>query len=147
VPTNNHKQILLVEDNSHDAELTLLMLGKCGLSIKIDRVCDGAEALDYLHRRGPYNSRAEENPVVVLLDLKMPKVNGVEVLREVKGDENLQSIPIVILTSSREPKDIHECYRLGANGYVVKPVDGEQFSQAIKNLGAFWAATNELPPA
>jgi len=122
------------------------MLGKCGLAVKIDRVCDGAEALDYLYRRGPYSNRTEEHPVVVLLDLKMPKVNGVEVLREVKADQNLQSIPVVILTSSREPKDLRECYKLGANGYVVKPVDGDQFTQAIKNLGAFWAATNELPP-
>jgi CheY-like chemotaxis protein len=146
LPTNSLKQILLVEDNPHDAELTLLMLSKCGLAIKVDRVCDGAEALDYLYRRAAYAGRIEPNPVVVLLDLKMPKVNGLEVLREIKSDQNLQSMPVVIFTSSREPRDLQECYRLGANGYVVKPVDGEQFTQAIKNLGAFWAATNELPP-
>jgi CheY-like chemotaxis protein len=112
----------------------------------VDVVRDGEEALDYLHRRGAYAARAQGDPVVVLLDLKMPKVNGVEVLREVKSSERLKCIPVVMLTSSREAQDLRECYRLGANGYVVKPVDAKHFTQAITNIGAYWAATNEPPP-
>jgi len=146
VPIQHSKRVLLVEDNDNDAELTLAMLEKCDLSIGVDVVHDGEEALDYLHRRGAYATRSQGDPVVVLLDLKMPKVNGVEVLREVKSNERLKCIPVVMLTSSREAQDLRECYRLGANGYVVKPVDANHFTQAITNIGAYWAATNELPP-
>ena len=144
--TKHSKQVLLVEDNDNDAELTLAMLKKCVPGIGVDLVRDGEEALDYLNRRGDYATRPAEDPVVVLLDLKMPRVTGVEVLSEVKSNERLKSIPVVMLTSSREAQDLHECYRLGANGYVVKPVDAKDFIQAITNIGAFWAATNEPPP-
>ena len=144
--TKPSKHILLVEDNDDDAELTLAMLGKCKPAIAVAVVRDGAEALDYLHRRDAYATRPDGDPVVVLLDLKMPKVSGAEVLREVKSNEKLKFIPVVMLTSSREAQDLRECYRLGANGYVVKPVDAKHFTQAITNIGAYWAATNEPPP-
>jgi len=137
---------LLVEDNDNDAELTLAILEECDPAIGVDVVHDGAEALDYLHRRDAYATRPYGDPVVVLLDLKMPKVTGEEVLREVKSNEKLKCIPVVMLTSSREAQDLRECYRLGANGYVVKPVDAKHFTQAITNIGAYWAATNEPPP-
>jgi len=146
VLTKPSKHALLVEDNDNDAELTLAMLEKCEPALGVALVRDGAEALDYLHRRGAYATRPLGDPVVVLLDLKMPKVTGVEVLREVKSHETLKCIPVVMLTSSREAQDVRECYRLGANGYVVKPVDAKQFTQAITNIGAYWAATNEPPP-
>ena len=144
--TNQRKHILLVEDNANDAELTLTLLGDSEPALLVDRVCDGAEALDYLYRRGAYANRSGAHPVAILLDLKMPKVNGLEVLRELKSDEKLKSLPVVILTSSNEVQDLRECYQAGANGYVVKPVDAQQFIQAIKNLGAYWAVTNEPPP-
>ena len=144
--TKRSKHILLVEDNDNDAELTLAMLGKCQPAIAVAVVRDGAEALDYLHRRDAYATRPDGDPVVVLLDLKMPKVSGAEVLREVKSNEKLKFIPVVMLTSSREAQDLRECYRLGANGYVVKPVDAKHFTQVITNIGAYWAATNEPPP-
>ena len=144
--TKPSKHVLLVEDNANDAELTLAMLEKCEPPIGVDVVRDGEEALDYLYRRGAYATRPQGNPMVVLLDLKMPKVNGVEVLREVKSSETLKCIPVVMLTSSREARDLGECYQLGANGYVVKPVDAKHFTQAITNIGAYWAATNEPPP-
>jgi len=146
VLTKPSKHVLLVEDDDNDAELTLAMLKKCEPAIGVDVVRDGEEALDYLHRRGAYATRPPGNPVIVLLDLKMPKVTGVEVLREVKSDDKLKCIPMVMLTSSREAQDLRECYRLGANGYVVKPVDAKHFTQAITNIGAYWAATNEPPP-
>lgn len=145
--TKSSKYVLLVEDNANDAELTMAMLERCEPTIGVDVVRDGEEALDYLHRRGAYAARPQADPVVVLLDLKMPKVTGVEVLREVKSNDKLRSIPVVMLTSSREAQDLRECYRLGANGYVVKPVDAKHFTQAIMNIGAYWAATNEPPPA
>lgn len=145
--TPRTKHVLLVEDNDNDAELALAMLVKSVPAIGVDLARDGAEALDYLHRRGAYASRPQAEPVVILLDLKMPKVTGVEVLREVKSDERLKNIPVVMLTSSREAQDLRECYRLGANGYVVKPVDAKHFGQAITRIGAYWVATNELPPS
>jgi CheY-like chemotaxis protein len=144
--TELSKHILLVEDNDNDAELTLAMLEKGDVPVSVDVVRDGEEALDYLHRRGAYVDRPAGDPVVVLLDLKMPKVTGVEVLREVKADEKLKCIPVVMLTSSRETQDLQECYRLGANGYVVKPLEAKHFMQVITNVGAYWAATNEPPP-
>ena len=146
VLTPRSKLVLLVEDNENDAELTLAILEKCDPAIGVEVTRDGAEALDYLHRRGAFAARQQAEPVVILLDLKMPKVTGVEVLREVKSHEKLKSIPVVILTSSREAQDLRECYRLGANSYVVKPVDAKEFGQAINRIGAYWAATNEQPP-
>ena len=146
---NSVRRILLVEDNDNDAELTLGVLAKSEAAIQLDVVHDGEEALDYLHRRGAYSSRPPGEPAVIFLDIKMPKVSGMEVLRELKSisaAEPLKSIPVVMLISSREAGDVRECYRLGANGYVVKPVEAKQFMEAIRNLGTFWAATNEPPP-
>jgi CheY-like chemotaxis protein len=140
------KRILLAEDNEHDVELTLNALSENRLANEVVVVRDGAEALDYLYRRGPYSGREEGNPVVVLLDLKMPKVDGLEVLRQLKGDPNLRQIPVVMLTSSREESDLIESYRLGVNAYVVKPVEFSGFVQAVGELGVFWAMINEAPP-
>jgi CheY-like chemotaxis protein len=142
----NFKKILLVEDDPRDVELTLAALEEYHLANKVAVVCDGAEALDYLYRRGKFKTRADGNPILVLLDLKMPKVNGLEVLKIVKADEHLKIIPIVVLTSSRETPDLIECYKHGVNAYVVKPVDFSEFMQAVKQLGVFWAAVNEPPP-
>jgi CheY-like chemotaxis protein len=140
------KRILLAEDNPKDVELTLTALEEHRLANEVVVVNDGAEALDYLYGRGKYAMRTGDNPAVVLLDLKMPKVDGLEVLRTIKNDPNLKAIPVVILTSSREEKDLVESYKLGVNAYVVKPVDFQQFIDAVKELGAFWAVVNEPPP-
>lgn len=140
------RPILLVEDNPHDAELTLAALEHGNVSNPVHLARDGAEALDYLYRRGSFAERGPEEPIVVLLDLKMPKVDGLDVLRRVKADETLRSIPIVMLTSSREESDLVASYSLGANAYVVKPVDFSQFASAIRQVGAFWAVVNEPPP-
>lgn len=139
-------RILLVEDNEEDAELTMAALTDLKLANEVVVARDGVEALDYLYRRGPYDGRSGENPVVVLLDLKMPRVDGLQVLREIKGDEALKTTPVVMLTSSREERDLVESYRLGANAYVVKPVDFEKFTEAVRELGVFWALINESPP-
>ena len=140
------KRILLVEDSKHDIELTMIALDECHLANQVDVANDGAEALDYLYRRGAYANRAAEMPVVVMLDLKMPKVDGMEVLRQMKADPVLKLIPVVMLTSSREESDLVASYKLGANAYVVKPVDFQQFIESIRQLGCFWAIVNELPP-
>ena len=140
------KRMLLAEDNEHDVELTLSALSENRLANEVVVVRDGAEALDYLYRRGPYQQREEGNPVVVLLDLKMPKVDGLEVLRRIKEDDGLPQIPVVMLTSSREENDLVESYRLGANAYVVKPVEFNRFVEAVRELGVFWAVINEAPP-
>ena len=140
------KRMLLAEDNEHDVELTLSALSESRLANEVVVVRDGAEALDYLYRRGRYQQREEGNPVVVLLDLKMPKVDGLEVLRRIKGDDALRQIPVVMLTSSREENDLVESYRLGANAYVVKPVEFNRFVEAVRELGVFWAVINEAPP-
>ncbi len=140
------KRILLAEDNEHDVELTLSALSEYRLANEVVVVRDGAEALDYLYRRGRYQPREEGNPVVVLLDLKMPKVDGLEVLRKIKEDDALRQIPVVMLTSSREESDLVESYRLGVNAYVVKPVEFSRFVQAVRELGVFWAVINEAPP-
>jgi len=140
------KRILLAEDNPKDVELTLTALDEHNLANEVVVVNDGAEALDYLYRRGKFAMRADNDPAVVLLDLKMPKVDGLEVLRTIKKDDNLKTIPLVILTSSREEKDLVESYKLGVNAYVVKPVNFQQFIEAVKELGAFWAVINEPPP-
>ena len=140
------KRILLAEDNENDIELTLSALGHHNLANEVVVARDGAEALDYMHRRGPFGGRPGGNPAVVLLDLKMPKVDGLEVLRSMRGDQALHSIPVVVLTSSREERDIVESYQLGVNAYVVKPVNFKEFVDAVKNLGLFWAVLNEPPP-
>src|ERR1051325_3931082 len=137
------KRILLAEDDANDAELTLAALDEHHLANQVTVVRDGAQALDYLYRRGAHAGRTEEAPVLVLLDLKMPKVDGLEVLRQVKSDPALKMIPVVVLTSSREEKDIIEGYRLGINAYVVKPVEFDQFTEAVKQLGLFWLLLNE----
>ena len=140
------KRILLAEDNPKDVELTLEALAEHNLANEVIVVNDGQEALDYLYCRGKFTLRNPENPAVVLLDIKMPKVDGLEVLRTVKADDRMKKIPVVILTSSREESDLVESYKLGVNAYVVKPVDFQQFVDAVKKLGAFWAIINEPPP-
>jgi CheY-like chemotaxis protein len=139
------KNILLAEDDAGDVELTLTALEE-HLANKVAVVNDGEEALDYLYRRGKYKTRVGGNPVVVLLDNKMPKVTGLEVLRAIRGDENLRTIPVVVLTSSRETPDLIEFYKHGVNAYVVKPVDFGEFVTAVKQLGIFWTMVNEPPP-
>jgi CheY-like chemotaxis protein len=140
------KRILLVEDSVHDIELTLNALAPHHLADEVVVVRDGAEALDYLYRRGAYQLRAPGNPVVVLLDLQLPKVDGMQVLRSLKSDNAMKSVPVVMLTASREGQDLVSSYGLGANAYVVKPVDFAAFAQALGKLGLFWAAINEPPP-
>lgn len=140
------KRIILVEDNPNDVELTLEALAEQGLANEVVVLNDGQEALDYLYRRGKFMMRDPGNPVVMLLDLKLPKVDGLAVLREIKSCEVLKTIPVVMLTSSREERDLVESYHLGVNAYVVKPVDFPQFLDAIRQLGYFWAILNEPPP-
>jgi CheY-like chemotaxis protein len=142
----NVKNILLVEDDPADVQLTLSALEDNHLANRVAVVENGEEALDYLYHRGKFKTRSGGNPIVVLLDNKMPKVNGLEVLKTIKADEHLKIIPVVALTSSRETPDLVEFYKYGVNAYVVKPVDFSEFMQAIKNLGIFWAAINEPPP-
>jgi CheY-like chemotaxis protein len=138
--------ILLAEDNANDAELTLAALREHRIANDIVLVRDGEGALDYLYRRGAFRDRSPDAPGLILLDLKMPKVDGLEVLQVVKGDPALKSIPVVILTSSREEADLVRGYGLGVNAYVVKPVVFKDFMDAVKALGQFWAMVNELPP-
>lgn len=140
------RPILLVEDNVNDIELTLIALEKTRLANPVVSIRDGAEALDYLRREGQYADRKDENPAVILLDKKLPKVDGHEVLRNVRGDDRLKRIPVVMLTSSREEKDLLRSYDLGVNAYVVKPVEFDDFMAAINDLGMFWAVLNEPPP-
>jgi CheY-like chemotaxis protein len=141
------QNILLAEDNANDAELTLEALKGNRVVNEVVLVRDGAEALDYLHRRGSFADRTTENPGLILLDLKMPKVDGLEVLRQVKGDPSLRTIPVVVLTSSREEHDVLRTYDLGVNAYVVKPVVFTDFMDAVRVLGQFWAVVNQPPPA
>ncbi|HTR55018.1 MAG TPA: response regulator [Kofleriaceae bacterium] len=143
---NGLGRILLVEDDPKDIDLTLAALEEYNLANEVVVVRDGAEALDYLYARGKYRSRASENPAVVLLDLKLPKIDGLEVLRQVRSDEKLKLMPVVVLTSSHEEKDMVASYKLGVNAYVVKPVDFHAFVNAVKELGVFWAVINEPPP-
>jgi CheY-like chemotaxis protein len=140
------KRILLVEDSPNDVELTMVALGEHNLANEVDVARDGVEALDYLFRRGNFQKREDANPAVVLLDLKLPKIDGFEVLRQVRAEDRLKMIPVVVLTSSREEQDLIETYRLGINAYVVKPVDFHQFVDAVKKLGVFWMLVNEPPP-
>jgi CheY-like chemotaxis protein len=139
-------RILLVEDDPRDVELTMTALEDYNLTNEVVVAHDGEEALDYLYCRGKFESRINQNPAVMLLDLKLPKVDGLEVLEKVKSDEKLRVIPVVVLTSSREEKDMVASYKLGVNAYVVKPVDFHEFVNAIKELGVFWAIINEPPP-
>jgi CheY-like chemotaxis protein len=141
------RPILLVEDSLKDVELVLAALRKNNFANPVTVARDGAEALDFLHRRGNYEARPESLPIVMLLDLKMPKKDGLEVLREIKTDAKLRMIPVVMLTSSREEADLVRSYQLGVNAYVVKPVGFEQFVDAIKQTGMFWAVINEPPPS
>jgi CheY-like chemotaxis protein len=139
-------RILLVEDSARDVELSLAALAECHLANEVTVLRDGADALDYLFRRGQFTDRPTENPAVILLDLKMPKVDGLEVLARIKQSPELQMIPIVMLTSSQEEKDLVESYKRGVNAYIVKPIDFDQFVEAVKQLGLFWAILNQPPP-
>jgi len=140
-------KILLVEDDPGDVEMTVEVLTRVAeVANEVVVARDGAEALDFLRREGLFAGRGDGDPIVVLLDIKLPKLNGIEVLREMKGSESLKTIPVVMLTSSREPADLNDCYRLGVNAYVVKPVKFEDFFSAVKTVGVFWALLNERPP-
>ena len=139
-------RILMVEDDPKDVELTMTALEEYNLANEVVVVGNGEEAMDYLHCRGAYANRTSDNPAVMLLDLKLPKVDGLEVLQQVKSDERFRLIPVVVLTSSREEKDMVASYKLGVNGYVVKPVNFHEFVNAIRELGVFWAVINEPPP-
>ena len=139
------KRILLAEDDPKDIELTLNALSEYNLANEVLVAPDGVEALDYLCRRGQFSDLPDGNPAVILLDLKMPRMDGIEVLRQIKSDEKMSSIPVVILTSSRESRDLETCYELGVNAYVVKPVKFPDFVEAVKQIGVFWALINEPP--
>ena len=139
-------RILIVEDDPNDVELTLTALEEYNLANEVVVTRDGEEALDYLYCRGNFKARSNDNPAVLLLDLKLPKRDGLEVLRQIKSDEKLKVIPVVVLTSSHEEKDVVASYKLGVNAYVVKPVDFHEFVNAVKELGVFWALINESPP-
>lgn len=141
------RNLLLVEDDDADAELTLTALEEYHLANHVIRVSDGEEALDYLFCRNSFADRKTENPAVILLDLKMPKIGGIEVLEQIRRNKKLKFIPVVVLTSSHEDKDLKTCYKLGVNAYVVKPVDFNQFAKAAKETGAFWGLYNEPPPS
>ena len=143
---NELGRILIVEDDPKDVELTLTALEEYNLANEVVVTRDGEEALDYLYCRGNFTTRTNDNPAVLLLDLKLPKIDGLEVLQQIKSDEKLRMIPVVVLTSSREEKDMVASYKLGVNAYVVKPVDFHEFVNAIKELGVFWAVINEPPP-
>ena len=143
---DNLGRILMVEDDPKDVELTLTALEDYNLTNEVVVTRDGEEALDYLYCRGSFKMRTSENPAVLLLDLKLPKIDGLEVLQQIKSDEKLKMIPVVVLTSSREERDMVASYKLGVNAYVVKPVDFHEFVNAIKELGVFWAIINEPPP-
>jgi CheY-like chemotaxis protein len=143
---NGLRRILMVEDDARDVELSLTALEQYNLANEVVVVSDGEEALDYLYQRGQFMGRANGNPAVLLLDLKLPKVDGLEVLQQIKTDDRLKMIPVVVLTSSREQRDMVASYQLGVNAYVVKPVDFHEFVNAVKELGIFWALINEPPP-
>jgi DNA-binding response OmpR family regulator len=139
-------RILMVEDDPKDVELSMTALEDYNLVNEVVVASDGEEALDYLFCRGRFQDRSSDNPAVILLDLKLPKVDGLEVLKEIKSDAKLKMIPVVVLTSSKEEKDMVTSYKLGVNAYVVKPVDFHEFVNAIKELGVFWALINQPPP-
>jgi CheY-like chemotaxis protein len=139
------RTILLAEDNPMDVELTLEALSDNNLANNVVVVEDGVEALEYLRCEGKYAGRSDGNPAVLLLDIKMPRLNGIEVLTAIRAEENLRTIPVVMLTSSREEPDLKSCYEIGVNAYVVKPVAFKDFMDAVKNIGIFWALLNEHP--
>lgn len=141
------RRILLAEDSPQDVELTLAALAEYRLANQIDVVRDGAEVLDYLYHRGAYTDRTGGRPGVLLLDLKMPKMSGLDVLRHLKSDPAMKTLPVVMLTSSRQEADVIASYDLGVNAYVVKPVGFADFMEALRQLGAFWAVLNEVPHA
>jgi CheY-like chemotaxis protein len=143
---NKLRCILIAEDDPKDLELLQTSLAELNLSNPVIAVRDGAEALDFLYKRGAYEGSGLWHPAVVLLDIKMPKVDGIQVLKKIKSDENLRRIPVVMLTSSREESDLMTCYELGSNAYVVKPMKFGDFATAIRDVGAFWAVVNEPPP-
>ncbi len=140
------RTILLVEDNAKDVELTLEALAENNLANHVAVAKDGVEAMEYLRYEGKYKLRSEGYPAVILLDIKMPRMDGLEVLGAIRSDDKLKTIPVVMLTSSREEPDLKRCYELGVNAYVVKPVNFNSFIDAVKQLGIFWAVINELPP-
>jgi len=143
---NIEVEILLVEDSMNDAELTIRALKKNNLANKLIHLEDGQEALDFIFAEGNYSERKIENiPKVILLDLKMPKINGIQVLQKIKSDERTKTIPVIVLTSSKEDPDIQECYRLGVNSYVVKPVQFDKFLDAVSQLGLYWMLINQQP--
>ena len=139
------KRILIVEDDPQDIELTLAALEDHNLANEITVTRDGVEALNYLNRRGFYANRPEGNPILILLDIKMPRLNGIELLKQIKYNPETRTIPVVVLTSSRESKDLETCYKLGVNAYVVKPIKFADFLEAVKEIGVFWALINEPP--
>jgi CheY-like chemotaxis protein len=143
---NELRRILLVEDDPRDVELTLTALADYNLANQVATVGDGKQALDYLYCEGDFSARSNDNPAVILLDLKLPKVDGLEVLSKIKTDERLKMIPVVVLTSSHEESDMVRSYQLGVNAYVVKPVNFHEFVNAVSQLGVFWAVINEPPP-
>jgi len=142
----NYHKILMVEDSQNDIELILDALSDYNFVNNIEVVRDGEEAMDYLYRRNKFSGRKEGNPIFILLDIKMPRMTGLELLRIIKHDENMKTIPVIMLTSSKEDTDLRECYRLGVNAYVVKPVHFSDFAEAVKKIGKFWAVVNEPPP-
>lgn len=146
MPTTTIRRILYVEDSPRDAELTLQALAESHLANEVIHLGDGADALDYLFRRGEFAGRTNGHPTVILLDLKMPRVDGLEVLRQIRSDAELKAIPVVVMTSSREDSDLAQCYALGVNAYVVKPVKFHEFVDAVKQVGGFWAVLNQPPP-
>ena len=147
MPNSEAVEVMIVEDSPEDLELTMRSLKKANLANQIHVARDGVEALDYLFGEGTFAGRAiSAQPRVILLDLKLPRVNGIEVLRRLKGDARTRNLPVVVLTSSKEPNDLTECYRLGVNSYIVKPVTFEQFAQAVKDLGMYWLVLNQAPP-
>jgi CheY-like chemotaxis protein len=146
VEMNNPKRILLADDDPKDIELTIAALAEHNLSDDVTVARDGVEALDYLYRRGSFAQRPPGNPVVIMLDLKMPRLDGIQVLKKIRADENLCLIPVVVLTSSRESLDLKKCYRLGVNAYVVKPVRFNEFVDVVKQTGVFWALINQPTP-
>lgn len=139
------RTILLAEDNPQDVELTIEALSEHNLANNVVAVKDGVEAMEYLNYEGQFKDRKKGNPAVLLLDIKMPRMNGIEVLESIRGNENLKSLPVVMLTSSREEPDLKRCYELGVNAYVVKPVNFKDFLDAVKHIGIFWAMLNEYP--
>jgi CheY-like chemotaxis protein len=143
---NNLKTILLAEDSKNDAELTLEALSENNIANRVVVVKDGVEAMEFLQYKGKFRMRKRGHPAVILLDIKMPRMDGIEVLQAIRNDPDLKLLPVVMLTSSREEPDLKKCYLLGANAYVVKPVNITEFMNAVKQVGVFWALINELPP-